>query len=176
MKGTPTHTTQRSHSSSSDAIKAGVGRNSGSSTLAPFPSASALLSSFRSLRSRSSHSDASLCASSSSGAGTRLPTSVVDRKSSTALLHVSSARRSRTFQQLFTRPSYVSLSRPDGIVTLVGRSAGLQMCDRWECAEIICDFIQMRLRTTAYMHSSPPYHPHEAPIFPVRQKKMRKTK
>jgi len=99
------HKTQNhSHSSSADAIKAGVGRNRGSSTSAPSPSASALLSSSRSLRSRSSHSDASLYASSSTGAGTSLPTSVVDRKSSTALLHLSSASRSRTFRRLFHRP------------------------------------------------------------------------
>ena len=94
----------RSHSSSADAMKEGVGRNSGSSPSAPSLSSSALLSSSLSLRSRSSHSDASLCASSSASAGTRLPTSVVDRKSSTALLHLSSASRSRTFQRLFHLP------------------------------------------------------------------------
>jgi hypothetical protein len=93
-----------SHSSSADAIKAGVGRNRGSSTSASSPSAFALLSSSRSLRSRSSHSDASLCTSSSTGPGTSLPMSVVDRKSSTALLHLSSASRSRTFQRLFHLP------------------------------------------------------------------------
>jgi hypothetical protein len=92
------------YSSSADAMKAGVGRNSDSSTSAPSSSASALLSSHLSLLSRSSHSDASLCASSSAGAGTRLPTSVVARKSSTALLHLSSASRSRTFQRLFPFP------------------------------------------------------------------------
>jgi hypothetical protein len=48
--------------------------------------------------------NASLCASSSAGAGTSLPTSVVDRKSSTALLHLSSASRSRIFQRLFPLP------------------------------------------------------------------------
>jgi hypothetical protein len=48
-------------------------------------SASTLLSSSLSLRSRTSHSDASLCASSSAaGFGTLLPTSVVEKKSSTA--------------------------------------------------------------------------------------------
>jgi hypothetical protein len=56
----------------------GVGRNSVcSSPPAPSSSASPLLSSSRSLRS---HSDVSLCASSSAGAGTSLPTSV-ERKS-----------------------------------------------------------------------------------------------
>src|SRR3978361_480929 len=70
----------------------------------PSPSPSALLSSSLSFLSRSSHSDASLCASSSAGAGTSLPTSVVDRKSSTAPLHLSSASRSRTLQRLFHLP------------------------------------------------------------------------
>jgi len=92
------------YSSPTDAMKAGVGRNSVSSTSAPSSSASTLLSSSRSLRSRSSHSDASLCASSQARAGASLPTSVVERKSSTALLHLSSASRSRTFQRLFHLP------------------------------------------------------------------------
>jgi len=70
--------TLHSHSSSADARKAGVGRNRGSSTSAPSLSVSASLSSSRSLLSRTSHSDASLCASSSTGAGASLPTSVVD--------------------------------------------------------------------------------------------------
>jgi hypothetical protein len=47
-----------SHSCSADAMKAGVGRNKGSSTSAPSSSASTLLSSSRSLRSGSSHSTA----------------------------------------------------------------------------------------------------------------------
>jgi len=97
-------TVSRSHSSSADAVKAGVGRNSVSSTSAPGFSSSALLSSSLSFRSRSSHSDASLCASSSAGARTRLPTSVVERKPSTVLLHLSSASMSRTFQRLFHLP------------------------------------------------------------------------
>jgi hypothetical protein len=92
------------YSSSADAIKVGVGRNRGSSTSAPSPSASALLSSSRSLPSRSPHSDTSLYVSSSAWAGTSLPTSVVDRKSSTTLLHLSSASRSQTFQRLFHLP------------------------------------------------------------------------
>jgi len=90
-----------SHSSSADAIKAGVGRNSGSSTSAPSPSASALLSSSRSLRSRSCPSEAALYASSSASAETSLRTSAVERTSRTALLHLLSASRSRTFQRLF---------------------------------------------------------------------------
>ena len=69
-------------SSSADAMKEGVWRNSGSSTLAPSSSASTLRPSFRSLCSQSSHSDTSL--PTSSLAGTSLPTSVVERKSSTA--------------------------------------------------------------------------------------------
>jgi len=39
---------------------------------------------------RSSHLDASLCASSSAGTGTRLPTPVMERKFSTAWLHLAS--------------------------------------------------------------------------------------
>jgi hypothetical protein len=82
-----------SHSSSADTMKAGVERNRGSSTLAPSSSASTLLSSSRSLYSRSSHSDASLCTSSSAGNGTHLPAFGVERESSTALLHLTSASR-----------------------------------------------------------------------------------
>jgi len=71
------------YSPPADATKEGV-RNNGSSS-APSLSASALLSSSRSLLSRSSHSDASLPASSStSSAGTVLPTSVDERQSRTA--------------------------------------------------------------------------------------------
>jgi len=70
------------YSSPADAMKGGVGRNSGSSP-APSASASNLRSSSRSRCSRSSHSDASLPASASSSAGgTILPTSVAVRKSS----------------------------------------------------------------------------------------------
>jgi len=73
-----------SYSSPADAMKGGVGRNSGSSP-APSASASTLRSSSRSRRSRSSHSDTSLPASASPPAGgTILPTSVAVRKSSSA--------------------------------------------------------------------------------------------
>jgi len=96
--------TLHSHSSSADARKAGVRRNRGSLTSAPSLSVSASLSSSRSLLSRTSHSDASHCASSSTGARASLPISVVDRKSSTALLHLSSARRSRIGNQLLPLP------------------------------------------------------------------------
>jgi len=96
--------TLHSHSSSADARKAGVGRNRGSSTSASSLSVSASLSSSHSLLSRTSHSDASLCASSSTGAGASLPTSMVDRKSSTVLLHLSSARRSRIGNRLLPLP------------------------------------------------------------------------
>jgi hypothetical protein len=95
---------EHSQSSCADAMKMGVGRNSGSSTLAPSPVASAALSSSLSLLSQSSHSDASLRASSSAWASTRLPTSVVARKSNIALLHLSSASRSQTFQRFFPFP------------------------------------------------------------------------
>jgi len=44
--------------------------------------------------SRGSHFDTSLYASSLARAGARLPTSVVERKSRTAWLHLASARRS----------------------------------------------------------------------------------
>jgi len=90
-------------SSSADAMKEGVGGNSGSSSpepnspAAPSSSAAALRSSSRSRSSRSSHPEASLPASSS--AGTSLPTSVVDRESSIARLHLPSARRYRTFHR-----------------------------------------------------------------------------
>ena len=76
------------------------------SPAAPSPSASTNLSSSRSLRS---HSDASLPASSS--AGTLLFTSVAERKSCTAWLHLPSARRSRIFHRLFHLP--VSLYTSD---------------------------------------------------------------
>jgi len=36
---------------------------------------------------------------------------------------------------------------------------------------IIFDYDLMRFNTTGFMRSSSPYHPHGAPIFPVRQKK-----
>src|SRR3978361_461955 len=59
---------------------------------------------FPPLPSRRSLSDSTLCSSSSARAGPSLPTSVVDRKSSTALVHLSSASRSLTFQRLFHFP------------------------------------------------------------------------
>jgi len=95
-------------SSPADALKEGVGRNSGSSSPAPnspaaaSSSASASLSSPRSRRSLTSYSDASLPAS--SAAGTLLPTSVVERKSRIAWLHVPPAKRSRIFHRLFHLP------------------------------------------------------------------------
>jgi len=96
--------TLHSHSSSADARKVGVGRNRGSLTSAPSLSVSASLSSSRSLLSRTSHSDVSLYAPSSTGARASLPTSVVDRKSSTALLNLSSARRSPIGNRLLPLP------------------------------------------------------------------------
>jgi len=73
------------YSSPADAMKGGVGRNSGSSSPAPSNSASTLRSASRSRRSRSSHSDTSLPTWVSSPTGcTILPTSVVVRKSSIA--------------------------------------------------------------------------------------------
>jgi len=50
------------------------------------------------------HSDTALTASSSASASTRLPTSVEDRNSSTARLHLPSAMRSRTFHRSFHLP------------------------------------------------------------------------
>ena len=50
------------------------------------------------------HSDSSLCASSSAGAGTSLSTSAVERKSSTGFLHLVSARRSRIVSRPFPLP------------------------------------------------------------------------
>ena len=94
-KGTRTAPTPRLRGT----MREGVRRNSGCSSHpppAPNSSASTLRSSSLSLRSRSSHSDASLRASSSAARlGAHLPTSVVERKSSTARLHLVPARRSR---------------------------------------------------------------------------------
>ena len=74
------------------AMKEGVGRISGcSSPSTPSSATSCLHSSSLSLRPRSSYFDASLCASSSAG-GWAGPTSVVERKSGTAWLHLPSAR------------------------------------------------------------------------------------
>ena len=83
-----------------------MGRNSDSSSPSPTsassPSGSAPLSTSRYSRSRSSHSDISLPASSS--ASTLLPTSVANRESSTAWLHLSPAMRSRIFHRLVHLP------------------------------------------------------------------------
>jgi len=84
-----------------DAMKSGVGRNSGDSPPAPGSSAPAPCSS---IHSRTSSSDTALTASSSASAGTLLPTSVEERKSSTARLHPASARRSRAFYLSFYLP------------------------------------------------------------------------
>jgi len=80
-------------------MKSGMGRNSGGSSPAPDTSAPAPCSSNH---SRTSASDTSLTASSSAGAP--LPISVVDRKSSTARPHLSSAMGSQTFHLSFHLP------------------------------------------------------------------------
>jgi hypothetical protein len=67
-----------------------------------------LLSSTRSLLSRDSHSDASLSRSSSTGGGTRLPTSVGERKYNTDWLHLVSAKS----QPLFSSAAHLSHFRP----------------------------------------------------------------
>jgi len=41
----------------------------------------------------------------------------------------------------------------------------------WGGVRIIFDYDLMRFNTTGFVRSSSPYHPHGAPIFPVRQKK-----
>jgi len=88
---------------SAEAMKEGVGRNSGySSPPAPSSSASALLS------SSCFHSDISLCMSSSAGVGTSLPASVVERKSKIGWLQCSSAKRSR----ILNRPLPLPVSLP----------------------------------------------------------------
>ena len=103
-----------------DAMKSGVGKNSGGSSPALGPSA------------RSSASDTSLTASSSS-AGTRLPTSVEERKSSTARLHLPSARRSRIFHRSFHLPVsfFTSAHRTFGSGFHSGYS--LKRCSRVWC-------------------------------------------
>jgi len=89
--------------------KEGVGRNSSSSSptpsssMAPSYSVSASCSSSCSRHSWSFHSDVSLLVSPSGSGGTRLPTSVVERKSSTAYPHLPSASRSLTVYLLFHR-------------------------------------------------------------------------
>jgi len=95
----PKNARPASFPSYANAVKEGVGRNSGSSPPAPSSSAFALLSSFRSLRSLRSHSDTSLPASPSDGAS--LLKSVVERKSSPAWLHLPLARRSWILHRLF---------------------------------------------------------------------------
>jgi hypothetical protein len=94
---------QSLYSSSAEPMKERVGRKSSCSTF-PTPSspASRLLSSSLSLRLRSSHSDASLCISSSTG--TSLRTSVVVRKPSTTWLYRQSARRSHILNRPFPLP------------------------------------------------------------------------
>jgi len=57
-----------------------------------------------SFRSRCSHSDASLRASSSAGFGTSLPTFAVERKTKIACVHRSSAKRSRIVNQSLPLP------------------------------------------------------------------------
>ena len=78
-------------------MKSGVGRDSGGPSTAPSSSASCSPS-----HSRRSTPDTSFTASPS--AGTRLPTSVVKRKASTARPHLSSAWRSRIFHRSFHLP------------------------------------------------------------------------
>ena len=80
-------------------MKPGVGRNNGGY----FPSGYSATASCSSSHSRYSSYDPVLTASSSS-AGTRLPTSVEKRKSSTARLHLSFARRSPIFYRSFRLP------------------------------------------------------------------------
>jgi len=76
---------------SAGAMKDGVGRIRGCSS-APSPSAATLRSSpFSS--APGVPSDASLCTSLLAGAGTSLPTSVVERKSSASWLHLVPGRR-----------------------------------------------------------------------------------
>ena len=101
-------------SSSADAMKEGVWRNSGSLPLAPSSSVSALLllSLLFPLPALPalpfSHSGAPLPAASS--AGTSLPTSAVERNSGTAWLHLPSARRSRILHRHILLPLSFSTS------------------------------------------------------------------
>ena len=112
------------YSSSTDAMKEGVGRNNGGSSPAPGSSASALLSSSRSLRSMRSHSDTSLPAS--SPAGTSLPTSVVESKSNTAWLHLPSARRSQVFVPALPPPAFLPHLCPQNSLLLLPLRAHLE--------------------------------------------------
>jgi len=81
-------------------LQSGGGRNSG---VPPAP-ASPAPAPCSSIHSRTSSSDIALTASSSSAPSAHLPTSVVERKSSTARLHLPSASRSRTFHRSFHLP------------------------------------------------------------------------
>jgi len=95
-----------------DAMKSGVGKNSGGSSPVSGSSAPAPCSSSH---SRTSSPDTALTTSSSTSAGARLPTSVEERKSSTARLHLPSARRSRTFHWPF-HPGFPLHLRPQGLL------------------------------------------------------------
>jgi len=86
------------YSSPAEAMNEGVGRNNGSSP----SSASCRRSSSLSLRS---HSDASLPASSLAGS------TMVERKSSTAWMHLMSARKSRIVNRLSPLPVRTSAHR-----------------------------------------------------------------
>ena len=111
--------------------KSGMGRKSGGSSL-PSSSASTPCSSSH---SRTSSSDTALPAPSFSP-GTRLSTSVVARKSSTARLHLPSARRSCTSETSCRRNRYSAYDRE-----LLAISANL---DHWTC------YVHRRKRTTIY--------------------------
>ena len=69
-----------------------------------------LLGIFPTLPLPASAPDASLCASSSAGAGILLPTSAAERKSRTAWLHLTSATRSRILNRYFPLPVSSSTS------------------------------------------------------------------
>jgi len=89
----------RPYSSPADAMKGGVGGNSGSSSPAPkAPAAPPALP-----PAPGAPEAPSLTPHSRRRGGTSLPTSV-ERKSSTARLHLSSARRSRIFHRPFHLP------------------------------------------------------------------------
>jgi len=105
-----------------------VGKNCNRfSTSAPASSASGFLSSPFSCRSRGSHPDDSFRAPSSAGFGTRLPTSVVERESGTAWLHLSSAKRPRILKR--SLPSWCP-SAPPPTESSAGASSGEQFAKR----------------------------------------------
>ena len=110
-----------------DAMKSGVGRDSG---VPPAPGSSAPAP-CSPKNSRSSASDASLTASSS--AGTRLPTSVVERKSSTACPHLPSARRSRILHRLFHLPVSFRTSAHSIFCWAFNSGHSLKRCSRVWC-------------------------------------------